>query len=141
MYKIYLDDGFVWFMVFNATFNNISDILWQSVLLVEETGVSRENRRPVASHWQTWSYNVVSSTLHHELYLFLDEEQTLWTLLLVVYFLCHVCFMLLLIMFAFFYGSDVFGALHFRNLLWHFRIKNIAFPYKNYFSARLGIKY
>ena len=26
-------------MVFNATFNNISVILWQSVLLVEETGV------------------------------------------------------------------------------------------------------
>ena len=30
-------------MVFNATFNNISVILQQSVLLVEETGVSREN--------------------------------------------------------------------------------------------------
>jgi hypothetical protein len=26
-------------MVFNATFNNISVILWQSVLLVEETGM------------------------------------------------------------------------------------------------------
>jgi len=26
-------------MVFNATFNNISAILWQSVLLVEKTGV------------------------------------------------------------------------------------------------------
>ena len=26
-----------WFMVFNATFNNISVILWQSVLLGEET--------------------------------------------------------------------------------------------------------
>ena len=26
-------------MVFNATFNNISVILWQSVLLVEETGI------------------------------------------------------------------------------------------------------
>ena len=32
-----------WFMVFNATFNNISVILWQLVLLVEETGVPREN--------------------------------------------------------------------------------------------------
>ena len=41
-------------MVFNATFNNISDILWWSVLLVEETGVSRENHRPAASHWQTF---------------------------------------------------------------------------------------
>ena len=27
------------FMVFNATFNNISVISWRSVLLVEETGV------------------------------------------------------------------------------------------------------
>jgi len=37
-------------MVFNATFNNISVISWQSVLLVEETGVPVENHRPVASH-------------------------------------------------------------------------------------------
>jgi hypothetical protein len=34
---------FVCLMVFNATFNNISVILWRSVLLVEETGVSLEN--------------------------------------------------------------------------------------------------
>jgi len=38
-------------MVFNATFNNISVISWQSVLLVEETGVPQENQRPAASHW------------------------------------------------------------------------------------------
>ena len=31
--------GLVWFVVFNATFNNISAILWQSVLLLKETGV------------------------------------------------------------------------------------------------------
>ena len=37
-------------MVLNATFNNISVISWQSVLLVEETGVPEENHRPVASH-------------------------------------------------------------------------------------------
>jgi hypothetical protein len=37
-------------MVFNATFNNISVISWQSVLLVEETGGPGENHRPVASH-------------------------------------------------------------------------------------------
>jgi hypothetical protein len=30
-------------MMFNATFNNISIISWQSVLLVEETGVPGEN--------------------------------------------------------------------------------------------------
>jgi len=40
----------VWFMVFNATFNNISVISWLSVLLVEETAVTGENHRPVASH-------------------------------------------------------------------------------------------
>jgi hypothetical protein len=45
----------VWFMVFN----NISIILWRSVLLVEET---RENHQPVASHWQTLPHNVVSCT-------------------------------------------------------------------------------
>ena len=50
-------------MVFNATFNNISAISWRSVLLVEETG---ENHRPAASHWQTLSHNVVSSTPRHE---------------------------------------------------------------------------
>jgi hypothetical protein len=54
------------FMVFNATWNNISVILWRSVLLVEETGIPRENHRPVSSHWQTLSHNVVLSTPHHE---------------------------------------------------------------------------
>jgi hypothetical protein len=31
-----------WLMVFNATFNNISGISWQSVLLVEGTGIPVE---------------------------------------------------------------------------------------------------
>ena len=43
-----------WFMVFNATFNNISVISLQSVLLVEETG---ENHHPVTSHGRTLSHN------------------------------------------------------------------------------------
>jgi hypothetical protein len=30
-----------------------------SVLLVEETGEPWENHRPVASHWQTLSHNVI----------------------------------------------------------------------------------
>jgi len=47
-------------MVFNATFNNIS------VILVKETGVPEETHRPAASHWQTLSHNVISSTPHHE---------------------------------------------------------------------------
>jgi hypothetical protein len=38
------------FMLFNTTFNNISVISWQSVLLMEETGVPGENHRAVASH-------------------------------------------------------------------------------------------
>ena len=43
-------------MVLNATFINISAISRQSVLLVEETGVTGENHRPAASHWQTLSH-------------------------------------------------------------------------------------
>ena len=50
-------------MVYNTTFNNLSVISWWSVLLVKETG---ENHRPVASHLQTLSHNVVSSTPRHE---------------------------------------------------------------------------
>jgi len=36
-------------MVFIATFNNISVISWQSVLLVEESGGPGENHRPATS--------------------------------------------------------------------------------------------
>jgi hypothetical protein len=42
-------------MVFNATFNNMSVILLQALLLLEETA---ENHWPVVSHWQTLSHNV-----------------------------------------------------------------------------------
>jgi hypothetical protein len=44
--------GLVWFMEFNATFNNISIISCRFVLLllVEETGVPRENHRLSSSH-------------------------------------------------------------------------------------------
>jgi len=52
-------------MEFNVTLNNISVISWRSVLLVEETGVPRDIHRHVASHWQTLSYNGVSSTPRH----------------------------------------------------------------------------
>jgi hypothetical protein len=50
--------------VYNDTFNNISVLSWRSVSLVEKTGVTGENHRPVASNWQTLSHNVVSSTPH-----------------------------------------------------------------------------
>ena len=50
-------------MAFNTTFNNISAMCqfhWWSMAQY------RENHRPVASHWQTLSYNVVLSTPCHE---------------------------------------------------------------------------
>ena len=49
-----------WFRlkVLNATFNNISLIVWLSG--------PGENNRPVSSNWQTISHNVVSSIPHHE---------------------------------------------------------------------------
>ena len=40
----------LWLMLLNATFNTISVIAWRSVLLVEETGLLRENHIPAASH-------------------------------------------------------------------------------------------
>jgi hypothetical protein len=49
MNENYFNSG-VRVMVFNATFNNISVILWQSVLLVEETEIPGENFLPAASH-------------------------------------------------------------------------------------------
>ena len=60
-------------MVFNATFNNISAILCQSVLLVEETRVHRENHRPDINHWQSLSEKhdltqVTSNFVHIMLY-------------------------------------------------------------------------
>jgi hypothetical protein len=48
--SVYKKVSRVWVRAFKATFNNISVISWQSVLLVEETGVAGENHRPVTSH-------------------------------------------------------------------------------------------
>jgi hypothetical protein len=56
----------LWKWCFTATFNNISAISWSSALLVEETGAPGENHRPAASHEQTLSHNIVSSTPRHE---------------------------------------------------------------------------
>ena len=50
-------------MVFNS---NVSVISWLSALLVEETGVPKENHRPVKGHWQTLSHNVALSTPRHD---------------------------------------------------------------------------
>ena len=49
-----------------VAFNNTSAISWWSVLLVEQTDVTRENHPPVVSHWQTLSHNVVSIKPRHE---------------------------------------------------------------------------
>ena len=48
-----------WFMIFNATFNNISIISWRSVLLEEKTRVPVENHRPVSK---------VTDKLYHIMY-------------------------------------------------------------------------
>ena len=52
-------------MMFNSLFSSISVISCRSMLLVEETGVPRENHRPVVSYCETLSHNVVSSTPRH----------------------------------------------------------------------------
>jgi hypothetical protein len=59
---ISLYSGHYGVMVFSATFINISSISWPSILSVEETEVPGEKHRPVASHWQTVSHYVASST-------------------------------------------------------------------------------
>jgi hypothetical protein len=74
-------------MVFNAHFNNISVISWRSVSLVEEIGGPGENHRPVESHWQTISHNVVN----HENLLYISVGQyCLWNhTLYCINFRCH----------------------------------------------------
>ena len=52
----------IFFSLLNATLDNISVLSWQPALLLEETEVPGENHRPAASHWQTLSHYVVSST-------------------------------------------------------------------------------
>ena len=41
----------IWFIVFNATFSNISAISWRPVLVVEEIGVPGETHRPWTNNW------------------------------------------------------------------------------------------
>ena len=54
-------------MVFNATFNNISVILYRSVLLVEETGGLEKTTELSQVTDERYITNVVSSTPLHEL--------------------------------------------------------------------------
>ena len=41
----------IWFIVYIATFSNISAISGRPVLVVEDAGVSGVNRQPWASNW------------------------------------------------------------------------------------------
>jgi hypothetical protein len=54
-------------IIWTNYFNNHSSVIsWRSVLLVEKIGVTGKNHQTAASQWQTFSYNVVSSTFRHE---------------------------------------------------------------------------
>lgn len=57
----------VWFYVFNATSKSQYFNYLLLVLLMEETGVSKETHRPVrgATRWQILSHKVVSNTPRH----------------------------------------------------------------------------
>jgi hypothetical protein len=63
---MYIGSG-VAVITFNTTFNNISVISWLSVLLVEKTGVHRENHRPADVTDKLLSHNGISSTPRHKL--------------------------------------------------------------------------
>jgi hypothetical protein len=60
--KVRLLYWLVAFMVLHATFNNISVMSWQSVLLVVKPEYQEKTTNLLASHWQTLSHNVFSRT-------------------------------------------------------------------------------
>jgi len=51
MFSRRLPEDLIWFLVFSATFSNISAISWRPVIVVEEAGVPGENHRSWASNW------------------------------------------------------------------------------------------
>jgi len=53
-------------MVFNATLKQYFRYIVGVSFIGGRTGIPGENHRPVASHLQTLSHDVVSSTPHHE---------------------------------------------------------------------------
>ena len=50
-------------MAFSATFNNISVISWQSVLLVKKFEVPGENHRPAESHIKLYRVHLAMSLI------------------------------------------------------------------------------
>jgi hypothetical protein len=61
-----VENNFKLFIYFSFFLKLVWFGLWRrSVLFVEEIEVPRENHRPVASHWQTLSHNVVSNAPRH----------------------------------------------------------------------------
>jgi hypothetical protein len=54
-------------MVFKTTFNNISAISWQSVLLVEETEVPGENRRPCDETFQVYMIDILCVCIYENI--------------------------------------------------------------------------
>ena len=71
-----------WFLVFNATFSNISAISWRPVLVVEEATIPGENHRPWASKlvsFITWRLR-----LRVECTLFCNLQSRAWTHIVLV---------------------------------------------------------
>jgi hypothetical protein len=61
-----------WFIVFNATFSNVSAISWRPVLVVEEAGVLGENHRPWASNW--WTLSLATASRVHFFFLIWEVQ-------------------------------------------------------------------
>ena len=65
-------------MVFNATFNNISVMSWQSVLLVEETGVS-EKTTDFRTQGEHTSHYTTDENYHNECHAILKAwHEIMW---------------------------------------------------------------
>jgi hypothetical protein len=65
-------------MVFNATFNNISVMLWRSILLMEKTGAPGQNNPPIASHCKLRKLTLLTSQSYIILVLTIRSFSTLF---------------------------------------------------------------